>query len=82
MKYLRKGWGIKKRDIQKLYGYFKSNAKTRLTRNFIFDYYTDKFIEAVKNDDNYTRHYFDIEILGNLISYDKLSKNLSYKYIT
>ena len=68
MKYLRKAWGIKKRDIQKLYGYFKSNAKTRLTRNFIFDYYTDKFLEALTNDDNN-------EILGNLIL--SASKNLS-----
>ena len=51
MKYLRKAWGIEKQDIAKLNDSkesFKTNAKTRLTRNFIFDYYTAKFIEAVK----------------------------------
>ena len=85
MKYLRKAWDIEKQDIEKLKDSkesFKPNAKTRLTRNFIFDYYTAQFIEAVKNGDNKTRHYYDNEILGNLISYDKLSKNVSYKYIT
>ena len=85
MKSLKKAWGIEKQDIEKLKDSkesFKPNAKTRPTRNFIFDYYTAKFIEAVKNGDNNTRYYFDNEILYNLISYDKLSKNVSYKYIT
>ena len=43
MKYLRKAWGTEKQDIEKLNGLkdlkesFKPNAKTGLTRNFIFD---------------------------------------------
>ena len=86
MKYLRKAWDIEKQDIQKLKGYFKAE-KTRLTRNFIYDYYTDKFIKAVKNEDYKSKHYFDNEILGNLNFYDNLWKKdvsiiYNYKYIT
>ena len=64
--------GVLKKDIQKLYGYFKSNANTRLTCNFIFDYYTDKSIESIKNDLLIIINYFDNAILGHLMSYDKL----------
>ena len=35
--------------------------------NFIYDYYTVKFIQAVREEDYKSKYYFDNEILGNLI---------------
>ena len=79
MKYLRKAWGIKKQDIDKLKGLkdsFKPNAKIILTRNFIYDYYTAKFIGEIREEDSESKHYFDNEILGNLMFFGNLSKKL------
>ena len=84
MKYLRKAWDIKKKDILKLKELndsFKPNKNTILTRNCIYDYYTDKFIEAVKNEDYKSKHYYDNEILGNLNFYDNVSVRYNHKYI-
>ena len=79
LKYLKKSWEIKKEDLKKIpyfHSYYKNNRKTRLTRNYIYKYYTNKILKAV-NDDNITsRHYYDNEILGLLIYYD----NLENKY--
>ena len=46
-----------------------------------------KFIEAVKNEDYKSKHYFNNKVLGNLNFYDNLLKNdvsviYNYKYIT
>ena len=56
--------------------------KTILTGNFIYDYYTDKFIEAVQKEDYESKHYYDNEILGNLNFYNNVSVRYNYKYIT
>ena len=48
--------------------------KTQLTRNYIYKYYTRKFIKAIKNDDIKLRHYYDNEILGHLTFYDNIEK--------
>ena len=70
--------GDKKEDLKKIpyfHSYYKNNRKTRLTRNYIYKYYTNKFLKAVKDDNITSRHYYDNEILGPLIYYDNLENN-------
>ena len=40
-----------------------------------------KFIEAVKNEDYKSKHYFNNKVVGNLNFYDNLSVRYNYKYI-
>ena len=74
IKYLRKSWEISKDALNLIHCPCSYNKKTQLTRNYIYKYYTKKFIEALKNDDIYSRHYYDNEILGHLLFYDNLEK--------
>ena len=74
IKYLRKSWEISEDALNLIHCPCNYNKKTQLTRNYIYKYYTKKFIEALKNDDIYSRHYYDNEILGHLLFYDNLQK--------
>ena len=48
IKYLRKSWEISKDDLKLIHCSCSYNKKTQLTRNYIYKYYTKKFIEALK----------------------------------
>ena len=74
MKYLRKSWEISKDVLNLIHCPCNYNKKTLLTRNYIYKYYTKKFIEAIKSDDINSRHYYDNKILVNLSFYDNLKK--------
>mgnify|MGYP006354033485 FL=1 len=78
IKYLRKSWEINKEDIKKV-PYFHpeyiNNRKTRLTRNYIYKYYTRKLTKAFLNKDKESENYYKV-ILDNLVLYD----NLKNKY--
>ena len=73
MKYLRKAWGISKDDLNLIHCPCNYNKKTLLTQNYIYKYYTKKFIKAVKNDDIKSRHYYD-KILIHLTFYENIQK--------
>ena len=78
IKYLRKSWEINKEDIKKVpyfHREYKNNRKTRLTRNYIYKYYTRKLTKAFLNKDIESEIYFKV-ILEQLVFYD----NLKNKY--
>ena len=79
IKYLRKSWEINKEDIKKVpyfHHEYKNNRKTRLTRNYIYKYYTRKLMKALYNNDIVLRNYYDNEILRTQVFYE----NLQNKY--
>ena len=79
IKYLKKSWEINKEDIKKVpyfHQEYKNNRKTRLTRNYIYKYYTRKLTKAILNKDKESQDYFFKEILEKLVFYD----NLKNKY--
>ena len=79
IKYLKKSWEINKEDIKKVpyfHPEYKNNRKTRLTRNYIYKYYTRKLTKAVYNKDIELQNYYFKEILRLLV----YEVNLQNKY--
>ena len=74
IKYLRKSWEISKDDLKLIHCLYSYNKKTQLTRNYIYKYYTRKFMKAIKNDDIKSRHYYDNKILIHLTFYENIEK--------
>ena len=71
--------GNKLEDIKKVpyfHKEYKNNRKTRLTRNYIYKYYTRKLTKAFLNKDIESENYYFKEILEKLVFYD----NLKNKY--
>ena len=71
--------GNKQRGYKKIpyfHHEYKINRKTRLTRNYIYKYYTGKLTKAFYNKDIELQNYYFKEILQPLVLYD----NLQNKY--
>ena len=45
-----------------MYKFYKTNLKTRLIRNFIYRYYTDKFIQATREEAHESKNCNDNDI--------------------
>ena len=74
LKYLEKAWEISKDDLSLIHCPCNYNKKTLLTRNYIYKYYTRKFMKAIKNDDIKSRHFYDNKILIHLTFYENIEK--------
>jgi len=74
MKYLKKSWSIDDSNIKKIHYPIKYNDKTLKTKNYIYKYYQNKLKKAVYKGNNRLRNYYDNEILGPLIFYDRVDK--------
>ena len=70
--YLKKSWSIDDNDIKKIHYPIKYNDKSLKTKNYIFKYYQNKFKKAVYKGSKKLRNYYDNEILGPLIFYERV----------
>ena len=73
--YLKKSGSIEEEDILTIYCPCKHNDKTLKTKNYIFKYYTNKFKEAADKDNEKSRNYYDNEVLGHLLFYDRVDRD-------
>ena len=72
--YLKKSWSIDDNDIKKIHYPIKYNDKSLKTKNYIFKYYQNKFKKAANKGNDRLKNYYDNEILGPLIFYERVDK--------